>query len=231
MDDFDDIPNHLFISLRYNFSATRVVDTRFSPTNIKFKLDLSPKEDDSEEYAVQVEMCLTKFEHFVKNVLEGSLLIGSDNEWALESFMCGEVPHTTNPIVLFPEMPTDAVLCELLIRKFNAITNNLLTVHSFEIESSDGRGMGFTFVGAFPGEDFPGMNDWVGERTYFSKPWWDRDDASTLDVIPEEDADLNSPPKWAYDLGFIKPMHNVYSEHNVVRREFRPTIIEGGKKD
>lgn len=232
MDDFEDLPNHLFVSLRYAFSATRVVDKRLTPTNIKFKLDFSPREEESDEAAARIESSLAKIEYFVENVLDGALLIDWTNGWAMDSFIDGETKLTSNPIVLFPEMPTDALMCELILRKFRAISDNAFVFHSIEIESSDGRGMGFTFVGGTPGEDFPEINDWVGERSYFSKPWWDRGDASTMDVIPDPESDLNTPPKWAFSLGFIDEESAAPLPDNVVvRAEFRPKVIEGGKKD
>jgi len=234
MDDFEEtLPNHLFVSLRFEFKATRVIGTQLSPTTIKFKTDLSTLGHDSEEYSIKMETALTKLGHWVDNVLDGSIIICVDNDWALDSFMDAEVPVTSNAVVLCPEEPTDACLAELIFCKFKAISGDAFDFHGIDIEASDARGMGFTFVGGRPGEEFPSPEEWLGERNFFTKQWWNRNDASTLDVIPDEGSDLNNPPKWAYSLGFIaEKLANPSAPSNVVvRAEFRPRVIEGGKVD
>lgn len=234
MDDIEDtLPNHLFISLRHEFKATRVIGQRLSPASIKIKVDISTLEDDSDDYATRMEIALAKMTYWVERVLDGAILVSSDNEWAVESFMDGASPSTTNMVMLCPEEPTDALLAEILICKFKAITQGAFDFHAIDIESTDGRGMSFTFVGGSPGDSFPEAADWLTERNYFSKPWWHRADASTLDVVPEEEADLNEPPLWAYSFSFIhEQMAEPGTTDNViVRPEFRPRVIEGGKVD
>jgi len=235
MDDTDEIiPNHLFISLRYEFRATRVMDQTLSPTGIKIKADVSTLDDDSDDYGFRMEVALSKLNYWVEHVLDNSLLVHSENDWAIESFMNGDAPATSNMVVLCPDDPTDACLAELLICKLRAISQGAFEFHAIDIESTDGRGVGFTFVGGNPGSSFPETSEWFMEKpNYFSKPWWHRPDASTLDVIPDEDNDLNEPPAWAYSLGFIADnMAGVGGRpNNVVRAEFRPKVIDGGKID
>lgn len=235
MDETDEtLPNHLFISLRHEFSVTRVIGQRLSPATIKVKADVSTLEDDTDDYAIRMEVALAKMAYWVEKVLNGAILISSDNEWALDSFMDGNTPSTTNMVMLCPEEPTDALLAEILICKFKAITGGAFDFHAIDIESTDGRGVGFTFVGGKPGDSFPEPGEWLTERNYFSKPWWHRGDASTLDVVPEEDDDLNEPPMWAYSFSFIHEQMvepGQQTSNVVVRPEFRPRVIEGGKVD
>lgn len=231
-EDEDTLPNHLFISLRHEFKATRVIDYRLSPTTIKVKADISTLDVDTDDYGIRMEVALAKMSHFVEKVLSNVVIIHSENEWAMNCFLGDESPKTSNMVMMCPEEPTDALLCEILICKFKAITQGAFNFHSIEVESSDARGMSFMFVGGSPGESFPDDKDWLTERNYFSKPWWHRDDASTLDIIPHEEDDLNEPPSWAYSLGFIADQMAAPEEQvNVVRPEFRPQVIEGGKVD
>lgn len=238
MDDIlDDLPNHLFISLRHEFKATRVFDQLLSPTKIKIRTDISTIDDGTENYALRMETAMAKVNYFVQNVLDGCILVFSNNEWAISSFMGeGNEPATANTVVLCPEEPTDALLAELLMCKFKALAAGCFAFNGLEIESEDGRGMSFTFIGGKPGETLPTMDKWTGERTYFSKPWWERDDASTLDITPDEEDDLNDPPKWAYSLSFIadqtaEELGEPRASAVIVRPEFRPKVIEGGKVD
>lgn len=237
MDDDDNIlPNHLFISLRHQFKATRVVDYRLSPTTIKIKTDISTIEnpaDNEEDFGLRMEIALAKMTHFVERVLDGSIIFHCENEWAMGCFLGEDAPETTNNVVMCPEDPTDAALCELILCKFKALTEGAFEFMSIEIEATDARGMSFLFVGSTPGDSFPKDEEWLTERNYFSRPWWHRTDASTLDIIPHEGADLNSPPAWAYSLGFLEDQMKAPLERNnvVVRGEFRPKVIEGGKVD
>lgn len=239
MDDHDEdtMPNHLFISLRYEFKATRIIDQRLSPTTIKIKTDISTQPDteeaSEEDFGARMEIALAKMNHWVEKVLNNSVLIHSDNDWALDRFSEGDSPSCDNAVVLCPEEPTDACLAELLICKFKALTTGAFSFHAIDIESSDGRGMGFTFVGQRPGDSFPPSEEWLTDKNFFSKPWWHRDDASSIDVVPEEGDDLNKPPKWAYSLGFIADaMAAPDAPSNVIiRPEFRPRVIDGGKVD
>jgi hypothetical protein len=233
MDDIETLPNHLFISLRHEFKATRVIGHRLSPTTVKIKTDISTLGDESDDYAERMEVALAKMSYFVDKVLNECILLHVENSWGMPCFLDDESPSTTNMVMLCPEEPTDAVLCELILCKFKALTQGAFEFMSIEIESTDARGMSFLFVGGTPGDSFPSNEEWLTDRNYFSKPWWHRADASTLDVVPDDDVDLNEPPMWAYSLGFIAEQMATPQERNnvVVRAEFRPKVIEGGKAD
>jgi hypothetical protein len=235
MDDEDILPNHLFVSLRHEFQATRVIGHRLSPTKIKVKVDVSTLDDDSDDYSTKMEIALAKIEHWFNKVVSDSVIFDGNNDWAVDSFIEGDQPRTSNMVILTPEPPTDALLCELLLCKIKALAGGTFEFHSAEVESTDSRGLSFMFVGGSPGESFPSNEEWLTERNYFSKPWWHRDDASTLDVLPDEEDDINTPPQWAYSLGFIAeelaaPSSSIPS-NVVVRPEFRPKVIDGGKQE
>jgi hypothetical protein len=233
-EDNEILPNHLFISLRHEFKATRVIGQRLSPTNIKVKCDISTLDVDTDDYAVRMEIALAKMAYFFEKVVDNSVIINGENEWAAMAFLGDNGPETSNNVMLCPEEPTDALLCELLLVKLKAITQGAFDFHSIEVESTDARGMSFLFVGGTPGESFPTAEEWLTERNWFSKAWWNRADASTLDQIPSDEDDLNTPPQWAYSLGFIAEQMvepNSKPDTVVVRPEFRPKVIEGGKVD
>jgi hypothetical protein len=232
-EDEINLPNHLFISLRHKFKATRVMGRKLSPTTIKVKVDISPLDEDTDEYAHKMEVALAKMNYFVERVLSETVIFSWDNEWAMDCFFQDRELSTNNTVMVCPEEPTDALLCEVLLCKFKALTQGIFEFHSIEIESNDSRDMSFMFVGSNPGESFPGPEDWLSERNFFSKPWWNRSDASSLDIIPDEDDDLNEIPTWAYSLGFIaeRLADDSLPNNVVVRPEFRPQVIEGGKTD
>jgi hypothetical protein len=232
MDENDDtFPNHLLISLCHEFSATRVHEQRLSPALIKIKLDVSSPE--TEDSASRLNICLSKIKHLVDDVLQGSVIMDVSDEWATDRFLDDQGPSGRGSIILCPDFPTDAMLANLLVCKFQTLVGKDLHIHGLEVESSDGRGMKFMLiVGDDPGSELPSGEEWLSPVNYFKKPWWYRDDASTMDVIPNEDFDPMEIPGWAYGLSFLAERHADQSPTDrVVRMEFRPVIIQGGRSD
>jgi hypothetical protein len=227
MDDDFTLPNHLFISLKKQFQATRVVDRQITPVTIDIKVDLSVDGQDDDDYGERQAIALDKITYFVENILNESVMISGENQWAMESFIDGQDVVTNNSLVVCPEDPEDAMLGELILSKFKALSQNAFQFHSIEIQASDGRGMSFTFIGSTPGEEFPVLDS----ENWFSKPWWNRDDASAMDLTPPTGWDRNKPPRWAFSLAFLAERTQVEKEDHevVVRPEFRPRIIQGGK--
>jgi hypothetical protein len=232
MDDIDDIPNQIFISLKYKFKAVRVFGMRLNPVQFDIKVDAMLAEDETDN-ASDTNVAIEKIRYWMDKVVNHSILFSSANEWAYEALLGTETGlPVDNNVILCPEEPTDSTIAELLLCKMKALSGNAFDFGAIEIQSSDSRGLDVTFMGK-PGTDFPAIEDWVGERTFFSKPWWHRDDASSLDVTPADDDDLSVPPDFAFSLGFIadKFGDSEEAEKRVVRAEFRPTLIQGGKKD
>lgn len=232
MDDIDGIPNQIFISLKYKFKAIRVFGMKVVPVEFRVKVDAMLNEDDDDQ-ATDTNVAIEKIRYWMDRVVNSSVLLSAENEWGAHAFLGIDTGlPVENNIFLCPEEPTDTTIAELLLSKMKALSGKVFDFGAIEIESSDARGMDVTFMGV-PGEDFPIMADWVGELTYFTKPWWHRDDASTMDVTPTDEDDLADIPEFAYSLGFIaeKLADPVDTESRVVRAEFRPKIIQGGKTD
>jgi hypothetical protein len=134
-----------------------------------------------------------------------------------------------------PFEPTDEHLAVLFQSKMTAFSKGTMEFGCVRIEAADG-GLVFTYVGDWR-DDLPAMEDWFPTKPYyFETPWWQRDDASTLDVIAT-DADLSQSPSWAYSLEFIEKAIRpnkttpTQPEEVVIRGAFRPKIITGGKDD
>lgn len=232
MDDFDnEIPdNQLFVSLELEFKAVRVVDRKLIPTKIKINTELFPNEPLADNTQSLMTGFFSKLKYFNEQVLDNSLLISNDNEWALARFLeANGLADTSNNVILLPDNASDARLSEVLQCKFRALANDAITVGFIQVKAADSHGLAFTFVGdsLFC---LPDMENWIGERSYFTKPWWERDDASTMDVTPSEDSDLNSPPNFAYSLGFLLE-EDQNTPPKVIRAEFKPRVIDGGKTD
>jgi hypothetical protein len=140
--------------------------------------------------------------------------------------------NTGNLLLLSPDQPSDENLAILLQAKMNALAAGRLLFGAVEIKSNNLSGLRFTFIGSAK-EALPDMGTWMGTNNYFEQPWWERDDSSTLDVVPPPDANLEEKPTWAYSLDFIEKAIKPKQDRDsvIVRPDFNPTIIDGGKKD
>jgi hypothetical protein len=231
---FDIFPSHeIFTGFELTFKGTRVLAGELTPVTFTMKLELAPLEELESQTAII--NTFTKIKYFVDEVLDNSVFIERMDEWSALTFVDIEtgLPQCANNLVHVPNAPTNIAIAEVLHSKLNTLCCESMHIGFVGLTSSDGAGLNITSVGD-PTEILPTMEEWLGsERSYFSKPWWGRDDASTMDIVPGEDADLAQPPEFAYSLAFLleEPEHDENTPPKVVRLEFRPRIIQGGKKD
>jgi hypothetical protein len=118
----------------------------------------------------------------------------------------------------------------------NALAGESAYFANVQIESDNTQGLKFTFHGDSGGL-LPSMEDWMPGAYWATEPWWDRDDASTLDLIPPDGTEPSDVPVWAFNLDFITNavLGNVNAPvtdgTNIIRAPFKPTIIDGGKPE
>jgi hypothetical protein len=216
----------LFLRYTNEFNAIRIIDKSLLSTKWKLKADLLISED-IDDY--KFNLILIKLKYFFEQILSDSILFSSSNEWALNSF--AKEP-TDNHIVLLPDEPVDDLIATVLQSKMNALGEGVVEFGGIDIESDNSNGVGFIFVGK--GEDnLPNMEDWIGPRSYFSKPWWSRNDGSTVDSLPPEDADLSEVPEYARSLDFLKEALDIdpVQKAKIIKPEFKPVVIQGQKTE
>ena len=221
------------VKLALDFKAIRVIDNRMIPTHWKLQAEVLYEDDGEEEDPqgdLEIKIAIAKIKYWLEHILSDSLLIDGDNEWAYNSFFDEDGKCTTgNTIVMLPSSPSDDLIAELIHSKMNAFGGDNLEFGIIELSSDDKTGLSYMFTGN--GENnLPEMKDWVGEHTYFDKPWWARDDASTIDLVPGPDADLSVKPSSSFSLDFIRQtfMKQFGEEAVVVRPNFKPTVLNGG---
>jgi hypothetical protein len=230
----DNFPSHeIFTSMKLEFKGIRVLAGELSPADFTLRLELAPMDPDANPNALAD--TFTKFNYFVDQVLNNSVFIDRMDEWSAFTFVDLDtgLPNCANNLVHVPNAPTNIAIAEVLHAKLASLADPSIHIGFLNLTSSDGGGLGITSVGD-PAAELPNMDDWVGgDRSYWSKPWWSRDDASTMDVVPAEDANLAEPPEFAYSLAFLltPPEEDENAPPKVVRLEFRPRLIQGGKQD
>lgn len=222
------------IQFTQSFKAIRVIDTRLIPTTWDLRVELIFDEDlaGTAEYDLAVHAALSKIKYWFRTVLESSVIIDRDSAYAHKAFLDDEGRIITgNNLVTLPGHPGDDLLVSAIHSKINALAHDVFWAGTIDITNDD-NGLHYVFFGEGD-ERLPTMDEWVGERTYFPVPWWGRNDASVMDVIPGEDADLSIPPAFAYSLDFVEDEIlglNKREPAPVIRPNFKPTIIDGGKK-
>ena len=228
MDEEDEFGAEVFTHFVFNVKFTRVIENIIVPANVRFKMEFIPLDSSSSE---DIDKAFTKMKWWIDNIFAKSIAFCHDNTAALNMFIdeANGACKVGNVLVLTPEEPDDQHLAAIMQAKLQALCNDTMAFGPVEVRSDNQLGLQFSFVGDSK-TVLPSMAEWVGERSYFDRPWWDRDDGSTLDVMPTPDADLNEKPSWAFNFDFLdKPKINPSATSRIVRPEFRPTVIDGGK--
>lgn len=226
----------VLVTFNKKFKAIKVMGDKLLPVSINMKADLSYNGDEDSDSDATVS--LTKIKLWVDTYLDNSVLVSIMNEWGLMTFFDEHgFPSTSSNPILFPsELVTDDMLAQLISRKLNAIGGEPITVGSVEIETEN-TFLSFIYTNEIE-FDMPTMENWVGEVSYHSVPWWDRNDASSFDIFPSDDEDeeplqFEGDPLEKYDLSFVKNelIKTTGSSASIIRPNFKPTVIEGGKDD
>jgi hypothetical protein len=224
-EDIEDI--NLIIDLEYDIKLVRLIGNTFVSSNINIQAEVIPHSDlDQEDF----EIALSKCRFWLETIASRCVVFFRDNELALEMLIDENGKNRcSNYIMLTPFEPTDDHLAGLMQSKLTALANKTMTFGSVRIKSDNANGLVFRFVG--DADDFlPPMSEWIGEYSYFDKPWWNRDDASTLDVVPPPDTDLTVLPSWAFKLDFLEQAIRA-PQDVIVRPDFKPKIIKGGQDE
>lgn len=188
------------------------------------------EEDDYDHDIDHYKLSLMKVKFWFDNIVDGCIVFSRDNKWAMKTFIDkkGKI-RVNNRLMILPEEPSDSLMIQIFHSKMNAITGKYMSFGITEIESNTGDDeIGYTFFG--DGElELPTMEEWMGPRNWFSKPWWARDDTSTFDLVCPDDADLSEPPKFAVKMDFLMDIANpiVVDDSNIIRPDFKPHIIKG----
>jgi len=230
-DDIDDYAGEIIVRYSLDIKTIRVIDNVVSAGNWKLKADIiqdpeiTPEEND-------IKISLLKVRYFFEEIISNGIIWCNSNEWASNAFLDDNGICTVGNIpILTPHDPTDDHLAVIFQSKMNAFAPAGMQFNCVELVPND-YDVSFLFVGDAE-EVLPTIDEWVGPRSFFDKPWWARNDGSTIDITPNEDADLTVKPDYAFSLDFLgehlKPKE--IKDGKIIKPTFNPTIIKGGKED
>lgn len=226
MDEEDIIESYTWVT--FKFKTIRVLDNIITAHNNVLKVEIGIEADTTE---TDVNIVLEKIHFWFETIVSNSVIFSRDNEFAL-GMMFDENGNarTQNIPMIVPGEPTDDFLVMIFQAKLAAFGAGVMGFGTVEMTSDTRENLTTVFVGE--GEEYlPSMEEWIGEHSYFEYPWWARDDGTTLDVIPPEDADLADPPFIGIDMSFIEARYKKNEQEGpmIIKPEFRPTVISGGK--
>lgn len=228
MIDMEDDEDALYITFNTQVKFVRLIENTVIPSRLAIKADVLPHESATEQ---DLQSVMLKVKFWLDNIVSKAIAFSHDNSAAIEMFIDDAGKNrTSNIIMITPGEPSDEVFAALFQSKLTALANGAIEIGLVEVKSDNPMGLAFTFVGEGTNV-LPTMKEWIGERSYFEHPWWMRNDASTLDLIPAPDADLTVAPPWAFSLDtLMQGQPQVRTESGiVVRPSFNPTVINGGK--
>lgn len=227
IDSDDDV--NVIIDFSHKINLVRFIGDTVVPARLKMRAEVFASESAQE---IDFDITFAKIKFWFETVVARSVAFSRSNITAM-GMLVNELgkPRLVNHLMVTPFEPTDEHLAVLFQAKMAALSKHTIEFGGVHVEAED-AGLVFTYIGDWR-EDLPTMENWFNIKPYFFDcPWWQRDDASTLDVIAA-DADPDQTPKWAYPLDFIenaiRPKTSEKSDTVVIRGAFRPKIITGGK--
>lgn len=230
--DEDDLTPEVFSYFSFSVKIVRVIEDIIVPSTLKFKMEFIPLETATGE---EVDRAFAKMRYWIDNVVNRSVVFSHDNSNAIAMFIDdkGANSRVSNILMITPEEPDDQHMCAIFQSKLQALSGLSMAFGPVEVSGDNQIGLSFTFIGDSTSV-LPDAKEWFQDtRTFFDKPWWERDDGSTLDVVPPEGADLSVKPAWAFSFDFLEPKgprsSTADGKTNVIRTEFRPNVIDGGK--
>lgn len=227
MEDLD-----FFISYSLDLKFIRLFNNIIQPSIIHITAGIDRQEHSTDH---DIELGMAKIKYWFDHIVSKSIAFSQSNSSAMEMFLDDNNSNRTgNLFLMVPEEPTDELLAATFQAKMNALSKGKFIVNTLNIESDHVQGLSFTLGGNHAILLPQTMDDWLGGRSYFTVPWWLRDDSSTIDVYVNDDTDISILPPWAQSLDFLdKHRRQLTTDANVsiVRPEFNPTVIKGGKND
>lgn len=218
----------IFVTYSFDVSIVRLIGNVFLPTTFSVNSAIEKGSDDAEEG--EIEAALNRCKHWFDHVVSKCIAFDCENEVAYQMLIDDDgCNRSQNLFFLTPGEPSDEMVATLFQAKMNALGQGAIHVGSIDVKSDNLPGLSFTLHGNHEATLPQTMDDWVGEETFFDTPWWNRADASTLDIIPPAGTDLTEKPSWAYSLDFIGRPSRTTIAGNADVKGFSPTVIKGDK--
>lgn len=219
-----------FMTFLVDVKMIRMINNVLVPTHMSITAGLDRNEG-FDDY--DVELGITKCRYWLEHIVSKTIAFNKNNDTAIDMFMDEETntSRVGNMFMLTPDEPRDEILGAIFQAKMHALSKGAFDIETISIETDNLNGLSYTLAGDH-GVFLPQtMEEWLGGPSIFDVPWWMRDDRSTLDVY-SMDNEKKETPSWAASLDFLdKRARKLEDSVSILRPDFKPTIIKGGKED
>lgn len=211
----------LFMAYKFKLRMTRILGDHIVSSSIAAKIEYALNPEAS---ADQMVLAWNKIDLWIES-LNQCIAISAGNPLAVGTMISGETQtgRFANMLMILPGEPSEELLAYVIQAKFNALAEDVMAFGPVEMDAEEAQGVVFTISGDAD-TMLPNMEEWMGTRNWFTKPWWNRDDGSILDSEPTAEDDLKEIPDWAYNWDFLqtKPQPRGI----VVSGRFKPRVID-----
>lgn len=205
-------------TFRGEYNILRLLNQKLVSSFIEITLDL---EFDDDAHKTEQVTALTRMKRWLDDILDESLAFSTKSD----------IPTATlewleNNLMFCPDEPHDFMLMLLINAKLNAIGQGFVSITNIHITSNLGEGFGNWFQGN-PDDVLPNLEEWVGDKAYYDKQWWNRPDGSMIDMWVGPDDDAENKPDILIDLD-ADVLHSISDNSEaaeIIKPNFTPTII------
>ena len=173
------------ISLKFDFSGLRIIDSTITPVNWKVSVDIeSVVPDKGPDSSKKALLAYQKIQFWLSTALTNSAFIDINNTQDIYI-----VNLINNNHVYCPGVPNDGLIAKLLFSKISVLSDNILTVLAIRIYSDDTSAEYIYESDDVEYQLCIKTTDYYNNKhTRTDKPWWLRNDGFTFEPL---EYDLN----------------------------------------
>lgn len=212
-------------AFKSNLRLIRLLGRDLIPSDCEVTIHLTISKADADEH----ENSLKAIKFWLENFVDCSI-----SYWPGTEVDVTMLEHLSNNVILTPEEPNDFHMCLLLHSKLNAIGRGHIIISKTEFTSDTSEGFTCSKSGDLEPGWLPTNDEWMGIPAVLNKPWWERSDASTID-IPYEAGDniLEIAKNLSIDLFELindKKEQNLEKKSEqlaeIIKPSFKPRLIK-----
>ena len=220
MIDDDDMPD-AYHSYKFTLNFTRIILDHIVSSNLKIRIDYVTNSSSTPE---DIMTAWNKIEIWLDN-LNQSVAISAGNPLAVATMISGDT-HTSrfsNTLLILPGEPTEELFGYILQAKLNALASDVLAFGIVDLQAEEAAGITVAITGHHE-DNLPTMKEWIDGPNWFTEPWWNRDDGSTIDSEPPAGCDLTVMPPWEFPWDFLAKKNKPSGV--VISGRFKPKLVD-----
>lgn len=213
-----EVQNSFYTDYKNNFNIIKIFDSKIISEKIEINTEIVFDQESIERNVFEDYINLLNF--FFNKIINNSICIEKNNEilnFLIDRETC--VRKINNNIILINDQPYDDHLLLYIHSKLGHLGNNIL-FFPYTMFKKENSNVNYSFLGDATIE-LPEMKEWIGENSYHDKPWWCRNDFSTIDLVKKENID--KVPDNLYNNDIFKNYIENFNENLLIKELFTNT--------